>query len=166
MFTVSKSLEAAVLQNDLNEVRNALINYINVDPDNRTGDVGKAIRYAEEQGMDIWEPHDPSMPLNQDQAQWTAEYEANVTVDLHMNFSKERFAHWEAVAEVVGQRRQAERAQRQKAATHVEPHVTHTSNTYGGTSTSGGVDDELVKKVVIGVAAAAAVVAVAVIILK
>lgn len=166
MFAVSKSLESAVLQKDANEVRNAIISYINADPDNRTGDVGMAIRYAEEQGMAIWEPHDPSMSLDQDQTQWTAEYEANVTVDLHMNFSKERFAHWEAVARVVGQKRQAERDQRQKAAARVEPHVTHNSSTYRGASTSGGADDELVKKVVIGVAAAVAVVAVAAIILK
>ncbi len=151
MFTVSKRLEAAVLQRDLKEVKNAIINYINADPDNRTGDVQKAVRYVEDQGMDFWEAHDPSMVLKEDEAQWTEEYEARVTADLHFNFSKERFAHWEAVAKVVGQEVQA-----RKAAAQATTRPTQSS----------GRDDELMKKVIIGVVAAVVVVTVAAIILK
>lgn len=158
MFTVSKRLEAAVRQRDQREVKNAIINYINADPDNRTGDVQKAVRYVADQGMDFWEAHDPSMALKEDASQWTEEYEARLTADLHVNFSKERFAHWEAVAKAVGQKVQARKAAAQAADPAEHPSAP--------ADRSGGSGNELMVKVAIGVAAAVAVAAIVAILLK
>ncbi len=155
MFTVSPALNAALAHQSAEETRDAIVNYINADPGNRTGDVAAALRLAVEQGVDIWETHDASMPLDMDRAHWNPDYAAAVTTDLSFNFSKERFAHWEEVASAASKRFQAAKPAFSDAPkAPAAPKVTYTTPR----QSSGSGDDELMKKVVVGVAVAAAVV--------
>lgn len=160
MFTVSKGLETALNQQDLNSIRNAIINYINIDPDNQDGDAAEAIRYVESKGINVWERHDTAIPMNENQEQWTKVYAANVTADLHMNFSKERFAHWEKVASEVGRK-----FQKQKDNAPKQNYRAYSQSAEGtvnkGTASQPKKDNtqkEVVMKVALGVAVAAVVI--------
>lgn len=165
MFKVSQALGNALAHQNAEEVRTAIVNYINVDPDNRTGEVAAAVRYAEEQGMNLWEAHDASISLDTDQSHWDAAYAAAVTTDLSFNFSKERFAHWQEVATAVGKKLQTTKpafSDMPKAPqAPADPKVTYTTSR----PSTGGSDDELMKKVVVGVAVAAAVVVTAAVVI-
>ena len=97
-FDVSQSLEKSINNKDVRQVRNAVIAYINADPDNKRGDAYKAVQYALKHGIDIWETHDSNISMNKDQKEWDTKYAAYVTMTLYRNFSKERFAHWQNVA--------------------------------------------------------------------
>ncbi len=158
MFTVSPALSAALTNRSAQDARDAIVNYINADPGNRTGDVAAALRLAIERGVDIWEAHDASMPLDMDREHWDPDYAASVTTDLSFNFSKERFAHWEEVATAAGKKRQAEKAafsdMPKAPQAPAAPRVTYTTPR----PSTRDSDDELVKKVIAGVAVAAAVV--------
>ena len=152
MFSISKSLREAVLSKDARATRNAIIAYINADPDNLSGDAAQAAQYAIDNGVALWEEHDSSISMDNDQNHWNTNYTAYVTMTLYRNFSEERFAHWQDVAKEIRNKHQLAQAQEQRKTV---PRNTHEESSRKEVHTT---SDDMSRKILIGAAVAAAVI--------
>ena len=101
MFKVSSKLQKAIDSHDAEEGKNAILNYLDSDPRNRIGDTEEAIQYAMAQGLNVFVEHNPAIKMEQDRAKWNDDYIAHISTTLFRNFSKERFEHWQEVADYV-----------------------------------------------------------------
>lgn len=107
MFKVSSRLQNAIDSHDAEEGKNAILNYLDSDPRNRIGDTKDAIQYAMAQGLNVFVEHNPAIKMEQDRAKWNDDYIAHISTTLFRNFSKERFEHWQEVADYVRQKMEA-----------------------------------------------------------
>lgn len=94
-------LRDTVEKKDSYAVRGALVALILTDSSFSKGDVYRAIEYAEENGIDIYQEHDSSIELNENSIEWNEEYFAKIANQLRRNFSKERLSHLEKVGKKV-----------------------------------------------------------------
>lgn len=120
---ISKKLQSAIDSHDSEEGKDAILNYLDSDPLNRTGDTEKALHYAKTQGLNVFVEHDPSIEMEQDRTKWDDDYIAYTSVGLFRNFSKERFEHWKEVADYV----------RKKMDAHATPSVQQKQPYYNST---------------------------------
>lgn len=107
MFKVSSKLQKAIDSHDTEEGKNAILNYLDSDPRNRIGDTEEAIQYAMAQGLNVFVEHNPAIKMEQDRAKWNDDYIAHISTTLFRNFSKERFEHWQEVADYVRHKMEA-----------------------------------------------------------
>lgn len=101
MFKISSKLQNAIDSHNTKEGKNAILNYLDADPRNCTGNTKKALQYATAQGLNIFVEHNPEIEMEQDRAKWDDDYIAHIATTLFRNFSKERFEHWQEVADYV-----------------------------------------------------------------
>jgi len=94
-------LKETVEQKDSYAVRGALVALILTDSSFKKGVVYQAIKYAEENGVIVYQEHDSTIELIENSAEWSDEYFAKVANQLRRNFSKERISHLEKVGKKV-----------------------------------------------------------------
>jgi len=67
---------------------------IQADPATRTSKLEDGLRYAEANGIDVFESeNNPSFPIVENQAEWDSRYYARTLAYLENNFTKERLLH-------------------------------------------------------------------------
>lgn len=94
-------LKENVEKKDSYAVRGALVALILTDSSFSKGVVYQAIKYAEENGIAVYQEHDSSTDLIENSSGWNEEYFAKVANQLRRNFSKERLSHLEKVGKKV-----------------------------------------------------------------
>lgn len=94
-------LKETVEKKDSYAVRGALVALILTDASFSNGVVYRAIKYAEENGISVYQEHDSTIELFDNSMEWNEEYFAKVANQLRRNFSKERLSHLEKVGKKV-----------------------------------------------------------------
>ena len=94
-------LKETVEKKDNYAVRGALVALILTDSSFGKGVVYQAIKYAEDNGVGVYQEHDSSIELIENSMEWNEEYFAKVANQLRRNFSKERLSHLERVGKKV-----------------------------------------------------------------
>lgn len=94
-------LKETVEKKDNYAVRGALVALILTDSSFEKGVVYQAIKYAEDNGVCVYQEHDSSIELLENSTGWNEEYFAKVANQLRRNFSKERLSHLEKVGKKV-----------------------------------------------------------------
>lgn len=89
-FKLESNLVEAISSDNINGVRNALIEYIIRDSGN-TQEIINALNYAKELMDDIFQPYDGKEL--KDASQWNKEYFLTGVDELRNNFSEVRFHH-------------------------------------------------------------------------
>lgn len=149
MFEISSKLRSSVESKDVRAVQDAIVTYLQLDPFNKSGNVDAAIRYAQENGVEVYSPHDDSIAMDMDRSHWTSDYTPHIVTTLLRNFSRERIDHWKEVAKEAELRYERE---------HPQPSASTESPSAGTGKNAGshpGVDPVLVAA---GVAVAAVIV--------
>lgn len=92
IFQPIQALQKAVESKNIRNIRSAISSYMVSDPTDSRGEIHRAIRYVENQGIkNLWEPHDNEQFKNE--SEWDKEYYGLLQAELMFNFSKERFNH-------------------------------------------------------------------------
>lgn len=96
-YVPNNFLRKTVEKRDADEVRGALVALILIDSSFSKGIVYQAIKYAEENGIEVYQEHNSSIELTENAADWNEDYFAKIANQLRRNFSKERLSHLEKV---------------------------------------------------------------------
>ena len=100
-YTPNNLLRETIENKDESAVRGALVAVILSDSSFRKGVIYDAIKYAEENGINVYQEHDSTIVLNENALEWNSEYFGKVSNQLRRNFSKERLSHLEKVGKKV-----------------------------------------------------------------
>ena len=100
-YVPNNLLKKEVANKDENAVRGALFAIILSEPSFQNKEVYQAIKYAEDNGVDVYQEHNPSIEIIEDSTKWNSEYFGKVANQLTRNFSKERLSHLEKVGKKV-----------------------------------------------------------------
>ncbi|MGE7920112.1 hypothetical protein ACQKM9_14440 [Viridibacillus sp. NPDC093762] len=90
-------LEIILTSNDIAEIQLQLRIYLMNHPLDSDGELANVITKINEQQLDIWKAHDGKI-LVQEETKWNQSYLAEQQIELHNNFSQERFLHMMEVA--------------------------------------------------------------------
>lgn len=94
MFKPNPFLKESVENKDVSMVRGALVGILQADPVTATSELENSIRYAEENGIDVFaQESDPSLSVNMNKEDWNDRYFARTLTYLRHNFTKERLLH-------------------------------------------------------------------------
>ena len=94
MFRPNPFLKESVENKDVSMVRGALVGILQADPVTATSELEESIRYAEENGVDVFaQENDSSLSVNLNKEEWTDRYFARTLTYLRHNFTKERLLH-------------------------------------------------------------------------
>jgi|GEM_PF-2946177 len=91
-------LETILAGNNITEIQHQLRIYLMNHPQDNDGELAKAITKIKEQQLDVWMVHDGKVFI-EDEIKWNQSYLAEQQIELHNNFSQERFLHMMAVAD-------------------------------------------------------------------
>ena len=100
-YVPNNLLKKEVANKDEYAVRGALVAVILSDSSFQKGEVYQAIRYAEENGIDVYQKNDNTIEIIEESTKWNSEYFGKVANQLRRNFSKERLSHLEKVGKKV-----------------------------------------------------------------
>lgn len=94
-------LKKSVESKDEYAVRGAIVAIILSDPSFSKGEADKAIAYAINNGISVYEKHDDTYSMETDKTKWSKDIFADETTFLQRNFSKERFANIKLIGQNV-----------------------------------------------------------------
>ena len=85
---ISDYLHEGIQNKNIREIRKAILAYIEIDPACKTKSFDEAVKYAEDRGFTVYEPHDPKVDSTEGATQEEKFYMLQIA--LSRNFSKER----------------------------------------------------------------------------
>ena len=94
-------LKKSIQSKDEYAVRGAIVAIILSDPSFSKNEAQKAITYAENNGVSVYEKHDESFSMETDKTKWTKDVFADETTFLQRNFSRERYENIKLIGQTV-----------------------------------------------------------------